>query len=190
MSTPESEALTGELQGARQPAGLDLGRRFVRVTERKANGFVAFDFALGEIWIGDVGQDTPEEVNRVLLEPDEPPKNLGWSAFEGTERVEGDELGDGEVVWPVATYSHEDGCSVTGGVVYRGTRLRRLAGRYVYGDFCSGALWSLQVTPGKGAADVRRERATVPQLAHIGTDADGELLFASVNGAVFRAVRP
>ena len=48
MSTPESEALTGELQGARQPAGLDLGRRFVRVTERKANGFVAFDFALGE----------------------------------------------------------------------------------------------------------------------------------------------
>ncbi len=150
----------------------------------------SFDFALGEIWIGDVGQDTTEEVNRVLLEPDEPPKNLGWSAFEGTERVDGDELGDGEVVWPAATYSHRDGCSVTGGVVYRGTRLRRLAGRYLYGDFCSGALWSLQVTPGQGAADVRRERATVPQLAHIGTDANGELLFASVSGAIFRAVRP
>ena len=48
----------------------------------------SFDPALGEIWVGDVGQDEVEEINRVLLEPDEPPKNLGWSAFEGTGRVE------------------------------------------------------------------------------------------------------
>src|SRR5215203_1880250 len=66
-----------------------------------------FDFALGEIWIGDVGQDEVEEVDRVLLELDEPPKNLGWSAFEGTERIGGHSLDpEGELIWPVAQYRH------------------------------------------------------------------------------------
>ena len=149
----------------------------------------AFDPALGEVWIGDVGQDHVEEIDRVLLEPDEPPKNLGWSAFEGTERVsEGDDsLTDGELVWPVTQYTHADGCSVTGGYVYQGTRLEKLRGRYLYGDFCSGVLWSLKAAPEGRAADVRRERAAVPQLTHIGPDADGEPLFASAAGAIYRA---
>ncbi len=148
-----------------------------------------FDFALGEVWIGDVGQDEMEEIDRVLLEPDEPPKNLGWSAYEGTRRIADHELRPGaELVWPVATYTHDEGgCSVTGGVVYGGAALPALVRRYVYGDFCSGKLWSLRGTPRGGAADVRREQATVPQLTHIGTDADGELVFASGAGDVYRA---
>ena len=152
----------------------------------------AFDPALGEVWIGDVGQDHVEEIDRVLLEPDEPPKNLGWSAFEGTERVsEGDDsLTDTELVWPVAQYTHDDGCSVTGGYVYQGTGLARLRGRYLYGDFCSGVLWSLRGAAEGKATDVRRERAGVPQLTHIGPDADGEPLFASANGSIYRAVSP
>ena len=152
----------------------------------------SFDPALGEVWIGDVGQDQREEINRVLLEPDEPPKNLGWSAFEGTKRVgDGDDsLTDGELVWPVTEYTHEDGCSVTGGYVYQGAKLPRLAGRYLYGDFCTGVLWSLELAPLGRAADVRRERAGVPQLTHIGPDADGEPLFASAAGAIYRAVSP
>src|SRR5215210_1278245 len=104
----------------------------------------AFDPALGDLWIGDVGQDDVEEVDRVALELDEPPKNLGWSAFEGTERIRGHALtGGGELVWPVATYEHGDGggCSVTGGVVYGGAALPGLVRRYVYGDFCAGTLW-------------------------------------------------
>ena len=108
-----------------------------------------FDPALGEVWIGDVGQDEVEEVNRVPLELDEPPKNLGWSAFEGTRRVGRHELDrEGELVWPVAAYTHEDGCSVTGGSIYGGARLPALMRRYLYGDFCSGALWSLRPRPG------------------------------------------
>lgn len=152
----------------------------------------SFDLALGEVWIGDVGQDEIEEVNRVLLEPDEPPKNLGWSAFEGDRETDGDHRLDrtGELIWPVAAYTHDDGCSVIGGFVYRGTKLRRLQGRYLYGDFCSGALWSLKGTPEGRATDVRRERATVPQLTHIGQDAAGEPLLASAGGAVYRAVAP
>jgi glucose/arabinose dehydrogenase len=152
----------------------------------------AFDPALGEVWIGDVGQDHVEEVDRVQLEPDEPPKNLGWSAFEGTKRVgDGDDsLTEGELVWPITEYTHDIGCSVTGGYVYQGTKLPRLAGRYLYGDFCSGVLWSLKGAPLGRAADVRRERAGVEQLTHIGPDAAGEPLFASAAGSVYRAINP
>jgi glucose/arabinose dehydrogenase len=151
-----------------------------------------FDPAMAEVWIGDVGQDEIEEIDRVQLEFDEPPKNLGWSAFEGTERIEGHDLDDeGELVWPVAQYEHGEGdCSVTGGVVYGGADLPALGRRYIYGDFCSGTLWTLRGTPEGFAEDVRREAATVPQLTHIGTDADGELVFASGAGDLYRAVPP
>jgi glucose/arabinose dehydrogenase len=150
-----------------------------------------FDPALGEIWIGDVGQDEQEEIDRVPLELDEPPKNLGWSAFEGTHRIGGHDLDrSGDLVWPVVTYDHGEhgGCSVTGGVVYGGGRLPTLARRYIYGDFCAGTLWSLRPAPRGRAEDVRRERANVPQLSHIGTDSDGELVFASSAGVIYRAV--
>ena len=151
----------------------------------------SFDPALGEVWIGDVGQDEVEEVDRVALELDEPPKNLGWAAFEGTRRVKGRDLDlVGDVVWPVAIYGRAAGCSITGGLVYGGSRLPSLARRYVYGDFCSGALWSLRSGPGREVGDVRRERATVPQLTHIGIDDRDELVFASASGAIYRAVSP
>jgi glucose/arabinose dehydrogenase len=150
----------------------------------------SFDPALGELWVADVGQDEVEEVNRVLLEPDEPPKNLGWGVFEGAHQVRPDHRLDsaGDLVWPVATYSHDDGCSITGGHVYHGAAIPALSGRYVYGDFCSGALWSLEPAPKGRAADVRRERASVPQLTHIGRDSAGGLVFASATGAIYRAV--
>jgi glucose/arabinose dehydrogenase len=151
----------------------------------------SFDPALGELWIGDVGQDEVEEINRVLLEPDEPPKNLGWDAFEADRQTgEGDYALDttGDLVWPVAAYTHDDGCSVTGGYVYHGTALPALQGRYLYGDFCSGALWSLRPLPKGRAGDVRRERASVQQVTHIGPDADGEPVFASASGAIYRAL--
>ncbi|MEJ7788486.1 MAG: PQQ-dependent sugar dehydrogenase [Thermoleophilaceae bacterium] len=151
----------------------------------------SFDAGLNDVWIGDVGQDGVEEVNRVALEADEPPKNLGWPAYEGTRRLKGKSLDtSGELVVPAAEYTHEDGCSITGGVVYRGTELPELAGRYVYGDFCTGAIWSLHPKPGRGADDVRRERARRPQLTHIGVDSDGELLFATANGDIARGIRP
>jgi len=149
----------------------------------------AFDPALGEVWIADVGQDSVEEVNRVLLEEDEPPKNLGWSVYEGTQRVRGERRrGPGELVWPVAQYGHDAGCSITGGHVYAGVRVRRLARRYVFGDFCTGTIWTLRGTPGGRATDMRAERAKVPQLTHIGADAAGELLFVSAAGGIYRAV--
>ncbi len=149
----------------------------------------SFDPGLSELWVADVGQDQVEEINRVRLELDEPPKNLGWSAYDGTTRVEGRDLDPtGELIMPVATYDHGQGCAVIGGFVYYGTQLPELNRRYLYGDFCSGTLWSLVGTPVGGAADVRRETATVPQLTHIGTDATGEIVFTSATGTVYQAV--
>ncbi|MBA3306941.1 MAG: PQQ-dependent sugar dehydrogenase [Thermoleophilaceae bacterium] len=149
------------------------------------------DPALGEAWIGDVGQDASEEIHRVQIEPDEPPKNLGWPVFEGTTRHRGRRLADpGRLEWPVTEYPHSEGCSVTGGVIYRGRRLRRLSGRYLYGDFCTGTIWSLRPAPKGQVEDIRRERAKLPQLTHIGTDNDGELILASASGELHRATAP
>lgn len=151
----------------------------------------SFDPALGELWIGDVGQDEIEEVNRVYLEPDEPPKNLGWPAREGATVLDADRLvAGGDLIGPVAEYTHsEGGCSVVGGVVYRGTAIKALRERYIYGDFCSGGLWTLRPRPAGQVDQVQREAAQVPQLTHIGTDARGELVFAAASGELYRAVR-
>jgi glucose/arabinose dehydrogenase len=149
----------------------------------------AFDPALGELWIGDVGQDEIEEVNRIYPEPDEPPKNLGWPAREGSQVLDANRLvAGGELIGPVVEYTQDEGgCSVVGGVVYRGTRIPALRERYVYGDFCSGALWTLEPLPAGAVADVRREAAEAPQLTHIGTDARGELVIATGSGEILRA---
>ena len=150
----------------------------------------SFDPALGDLWIADVGQDEYEEINRIGLEFDEPPKNAGWSVYEGTRRMPGRRRLDrrGELVWPVAGYTHDDGCSVTGGHVYAGSAVTAMQRRYVYGDYCTGTLWTLRGTERRGATDVRREAAQLPQLTHIGADGDGELLMASGAGVLYRAV--
>jgi glucose/arabinose dehydrogenase len=149
------------------------------------------DPALNELWLGDVGQDEVEEIDRVAYEPDEPPKNLGWPAYEGDETIDADRLPAGAApVAPVAVYSHEEGCSVTGGLIYRGRVLDDLRGRYVYGDFCSGTVWSLRPQPGLAVTDVRRERVRVPQVTSITADSDGELLFTTGSGELLRAVAP
>ena len=187
----DPENLLGKLIAADVDAGMP--RWEIVLTGLRNPWRFWFDTALGEVWIGDVGQDEAEEIDRVPLEPDEPPKNLGWSAFEGTRRIRGHELDrGGEPIWPVATYDHGDegGCSVTGGVVYGGAQLPEMSRRYVYGDYCAGTLWTLRSAPAGRAQDVRRERAKVPLLSHIGTDVDGELVFASSAGDVYRAVPP
>jgi glucose/arabinose dehydrogenase len=149
------------------------------------------DPALNELWIGDVGQDSTEEVDRVAYEPDEPPKNLGWPAWEGDRPLGADRLADGaEPVAPVAVYGHDEGCSITGGLVYRGRDLSALRGRYVYGDFCSGNLWSLRPEPALAVRDIRRERTRIPQLTSIAADGHGELVFTTGDGKLLRAVKP
>lgn len=153
----------------------------------------SYEAALNELWVGDVGQGAIEEVDRVPLGGSGAAPNLGWGPFEGGLRnpAGGDELrGSGTVIWPVVTYEHgEDGCSITGGSIYRGDAISGLRGRYVFGDYCSGRLWSV-APQGSGVGAVRRERATISQLTSFGTDARGELHATSGNGTVYRFVAP
>ena len=90
-----------------------------------------------------------------------------------------------ELTPPLHVYNHDDGCSVTGGYVYRGKAVRSAVGRYFFGDYCSNRVWSLKVVDGK-ATDVVRESFDVPAISSFGEDAGGELYLLSLNGPVYK----
>jgi glucose/arabinose dehydrogenase len=145
-----------------------------------------FMFDEGELYIGDVGQNAFEEIDAIAW-PAQSLPNFGWDVFEGRARYEDKEPNpEGMLVAPVAVYSHDEGCSVTGGLVYRGTRIPGLAGRYFYGDYCSGTVWSFRLRDGK--ANVRRQAFTVESLTSFGTDEAGELYLVSGGGTIYRLV--
>lgn len=106
-----------------------------------------------DLWIGDVGQNTLEEIDRIAAAADGAGLNLGWNAFEGSEPFVAHDA-DATYVPPVAQYTHADGCSVTGGVVVRAGGPEVLRGHYLYGDFCSGRVWTL---PADGPVGSPRE---------------------------------
>jgi glucose/arabinose dehydrogenase len=145
----------------------------------------SFDRANGDLYIGDVGQGDWEEIDYRPRAQISALANYGWKAFEGRARYSNTALGSGELVAPVYVYSHADGCSVTGGYVYRGRAVAAAAGRYFFGDYCSGIVWSLRVQDGR-AADARREPFHVASLTSLGQDAAGELYFATGNGRIFK----
>lgn len=146
----------------------------------------AFDPATGDLWIGDVGQGRFEEVD--VFPRDAGLINFGWDAFEGRERVSpglaGRIAGTGAVTEPVAVYSHDEGCSITGGVVVRDDRLASLKGRYVFGDYCSGAIWSIPAGP--GPATPRREPVSLSNIVSFDTARDGTVYLTSRDGTVSR----
>ena len=108
----------------------------------------SFDRANGDLYIGDVGQGDVEEIDYT---PAASPglENYGWDVYEGRSKFEDKPLGAGKLVMPVAQYRHDDGCSVTGGYVYRGSNAS-LRGRYIYGDYCSGNIWSFKTRRRQG----------------------------------------
>jgi glucose/arabinose dehydrogenase len=142
-----------------------------------------FDRATGDLYVADVGQNALEEVNfvrrgtRGLL-------NYGWDVYEARQTFEDKALGPGKLVMPVAQYGRNLGCSVTGGHVYRG-RAAALRGRYFYGDYCTGNVFSLKVVGGK-ATTVRREGFKVPNVTSFGEDAAGELFAVGHGGTLYR----
>jgi glucose/arabinose dehydrogenase len=145
----------------------------------------SFDRQNGDLWIGDVGQDTWEEVDVVPHAAVKPVLNFGWSAFEGNAKFKDEPLRGGALVKPAYVYHHGDaGCSITGGYVYRGAAVAALQGRYVFGDFCSGDVWS-GVQSGGALTDVRSE-GKIDELAGFGEDANGELYAASLGGTVYK----
>jgi len=147
----------------------------------------SFDRANGDLYIADVGQGDWEEIDYV---PRSSPglENYGWDVYEGRARFENKQPNSaGRLVMPIEVYSHGEGCSVTGGFVYRGTAIPGLRGRYIYGDYCSGNVWTLRVAGGR-ATEVRREGFRIPELSSFGEDASGELYATSLGGRVYKLV--
>ena len=127
----------------------------------------SFDRANGDLYIGDVGQGETEEID-YRKRGSTGLANYGWDAYEGRSRFEDKPLGPGKLVQPVAQYSHANGCSVTGGYVYRGSNAA-LRGRYIYGDYCSAIVWSFKIVGGKATA-LRRERFKIDSVTSFGQD--------------------
>ena len=147
----------------------------------------SFDRATGDLWIADVGQDSYEEVT-VLLAANRGGlgANLGWRLREGLHAFAGDEPPNHTD--PVWEYSQDEGCSVTGGYVYRGSAIEDLYGAYVFGDYCTSRLWALQISRGEVEFHELGAEVFGGSLASFGEDAQGELYALSLNGTVARIV--
>jgi glucose/arabinose dehydrogenase len=148
----------------------------------------SWDRTTRDLYIADVGQNAWEEVN-FLRRGTRGLVNYGWDVYEGRARYESKPRSRGRLVFPIVVYRNgAEGCSVTGGFVYRGRSVPAARGRYFYGDFCSGIVWSLRVVGGR-ARQVRREAFRVGDLASFGEDARGELYLVSLSGTVYRLAR-
>lgn len=143
-----------------------------------------FDRETGDLWIADVGQNAWEEVD-VAWAADGAGRgmNFGWSAFEGTHRYNEDQSPDGATP-PVYEYPHGDaGCSISGGVRYRGKAIPALVGWYVFGDYCGGRVRALRI---EGTA-VTGELVLgeVADISAVTEAPDGELLVLSLSSGVY-----
>jgi glucose/arabinose dehydrogenase len=147
----------------------------------------SFDRANADLYIGDVGQSAWEEVDYVPKAQLGTLMNFGWAVHEGRAPYDRSRTLDtrGRLVWPIEVYSHSQGCSVTGGFVYRGQARRDLVGRYFYGDYCSGTVWSLKMVRGR-VTGFRREAFKIPSLTSFGEDARGGLYAVTDGGVVYR----
>lgn len=144
----------------------------------------SFDAVTGDLTIGDVGQNAVEEIDHVSRSRAKG-ANFGWRPYEGDLRLRPDESAPGHVR-PVITRTHEAGwCSITGGVVVRDRSVPGLYGRYVFGDFCRGRVYSARFTD-RGARQVRPTRLQVSSLASFGEDGRGRVYAISLGGAVYR----
>jgi glucose/arabinose dehydrogenase len=148
----------------------------------------SFDRANGDLYIADVGAGRWEEVDYLPRSGVGELVNFGWDVWEGNEIKENKPRNPaGRLVFPIHAYDHDGKCSITGGFVYRGSKLPQLRGRYLFGDYCSGEIWSLRVDGGQ-ATDVHREPLRVDALTSFGEDARGELYAASLDGGVYQLV--
>lgn len=147
---------------------------------------IAFDPPSGLLYIADVGQGRLEEIDVVPAR--DPGLNFGWRLMEGNRCYNPSRCDPTGLVRPTLEYSHAQGCSVTGGVVYRGTRIPALIGHYVYGDYCSGWIRSFAMEGGQVADHRMWQLAEKPSISSFGTDGEGELYVVDHGGRVLRVV--
>jgi hypothetical protein len=144
----------------------------------------SFDRDAGLLYLADVGQNAWEEVN--VTPASAGGLNFGWNLMEAAHCYGGSGCSQQGLTLPVLEYSHGEGCSVTGGYVYRGSAIPGLRGHYFYSDYCSGWLRSFRWN-GSQAADRREwDVGSIGNVSSFGEDAAHELYVTSSNGRVYR----
>lgn len=175
----------GEFEGYRIPASNPFvgrpGRDEIWAYGLRNPFRMSFDRPTGDLWIGDVGQNQIEEIDRIPA--GKGGLNFGWRIMEGNQRFsQGSTEG---LTPPIATYTHQEGgCAVTGGVVYHGQAIPALADSYLFGDYCSGKLWRLP----PGATQPELLLDTGLNISSFGLDGQGEVLVVDLKGSVNRLV--
>lgn len=147
----------------------------------------SFDRATGALFLGDVGQGSWEEID-FQGAGSRGGENYGWRRMEGRHCYNppsGCQTGTLKV--PILEYSHAAGCSVTGGYRYRGTGIPSLAGRYIFGDYCSGRIWGASFQSGIGWRRSLLHHSNF-RISALGEDEAGEIYVVDHNGAVYRIV--
>lgn len=149
---------------------------------------ISFDKLTGDLYIADVGQGALEEID---FQPAGAAggANYGWKFREGTMDKQGGLPPGVTSQDPVMQYSHEKGCSVTGGLVYRGEELPEFNGVYFYADYCSGIMWGLLRDAGGAWQASELFQLGGRSITSFGQDSRGELYFTDDNGGVYRLQR-
>ena len=150
----------------------------------------SFDRLTGDLWIGDVGQDAWEEIDRAKKTSAGAGKgvNWGWRVLEGRHCYPASvtSCNTSGKTMPLVEFDHGGGrCSVTGGSVYRGTRIPALVGGYVFGDFCSGEIWVVAANATTPAARTLLLDSGL-QISSFGESPAHELLVTDLGGSVYR----
>ncbi|HEY0303332.1 MAG TPA: PQQ-dependent sugar dehydrogenase [Longimicrobiales bacterium] len=147
----------------------------------------SFDRTAGLLYVADVGQNAWEEVNAVSAT--QAGINYGWRLMEGAHCFSPSNCSQNGLQLPVHEYSHNDGCSVTGGYVYRGTAIPGVVGHYFYSDFCSGFLKSFRVVNGSATDHRTWNVGNIGNVLSFGVDAANELYVLTGGGNVMRLAR-
>ncbi len=146
----------------------------------------SFDRPTGRLWAADVGQDRHEELDLIVRGG-----NYGWNFREGKHALDpnAERSAIGEFIDPILDYPRVEGKSVTGGLVYRGTRLPELAEAYLYADFISGNVWALR-WDGQKVTENRKIARTSLLISSFGEDEAGEAYFTAFDGSIYRFRAP
>ena len=143
-----------------------------------------FDRLTGDLFIADVGQNRWEEIDYLPEGFSGAPLNYGWNIREGAHPYR-DIPTDALLTDPIHEYSHDAGCSITGGVVYRGEDIPGYRGIYLFGDYCSGTLWGL-IPAADGGWQTQVLFQTGFKMAAFGEDEAGEVYLLDLNGGVYK----
>lgn len=184
----EVRGLDSYMIPADNPFAAGGGRQEIWATGLRNPWRYSFDRLTGDLFIADVGQNKFEEVN-FLASGSPPGVNFGWPFREAAEPFKGSPPSGVDLLDPVIQYGRADGCSVTGGYVYRGQSLPEWYGIYLFGDYCTGSVWGL-LRDTNGAWQMQRLFQQPASISSFGQDSAGELyLLDHAGGGLYRLER-